>query len=151
MKTRMTMISATLAILFASTAFATAHADDASSMSIDDAAPIRAILLQTVSVDATSATSDANPPRMRIAETAPVEVTLLPTVHVNAREQVAEATLLPTIRVTPTAAEAKAAEEIAAVDNVGNADRSFDNELVDDESASIAEQPIGLQRHTMPR
>ncbi len=106
MKTRTSLIAATLATLIAGNAFANTHGEDAvSTMTVDSTAPIRATLLPTVSIDATSATSESNPARMRVAETQPIEVTLLPTVRVTAYtlNEVA-AVLLPTIRVTPGSA-----------------------------------------------
>ena len=102
MKTRMSVIGATLATLFAASAFASTHAmDGAVSMTVDEGTPIRATLLPVVTLEATQATSEANPAKMSIAETAPLEVTLLPTVHVTAKQEPALATtLLPTVRVT---------------------------------------------------
>ena len=143
MKTRMAMIGATLATLFAGSALAAAHTDGA-WMTVDGDAPVRAILLQTVSIDATAQTSEKNPPTMRVADTVPVEVTLLPTVHVTARSEALATTLLPTVRVTARAHDAQAADEIAEVERP-----VMDNARIDDESA--IEMPIGLQRRTMPR
>src|SRR5678815_393760 len=94
MKTRMSVIGATLATLFAASAFASTPAMDAAvSMTVDAGAPIRATLLPTVKLEATQATSEANPAKMSIADTAPLEVTLLPTVRVTAREPALATTL----------------------------------------------------------
>jgi hypothetical protein len=148
MKTRPSIIGATLAILFAGNACATAHAADAaSSMTVDNNAPVRALLLPTVSIDATSATSASNPARMRIANTAPVEVTLLPTVRVVAHGSPELAvTLLPTVRVTAGGSASLESEAIAERRDFAPV-RSVD----DDASPSAFEQPLGLRVRTMPR
>jgi len=144
MKTRSMLIAATLATLFAGSAFANAQ-EATQSMTVDNAAPIRATLLPVVSLDATSATSDSNPARMRIADTAPIEVTLLPTVHVTARAIPELATtLLPTIYVT--ASVSSESETIAGTD-----DAAMDLPVIDDEPASTDRQPLGLRARTMPR
>ena len=144
MKTRSMLIAATLATLFAGSAFANAQ-EASQSMTVDDTAPIRATLMPMVSLDATSATSDSNPARMRIADTAPIEVTLLPTVHVTARARPELATtLLPTIYVT--ASGSSGSEAIAGSDAV-----VIDLPVIDDQSASTDRQPFGLRVHTMPR
>ena len=148
MKTRTSLIAATLATLIAGTAFANTHGEEAvSTMTVDSAAPIRATLMPTVSIDATSATSESNPARMRVAETQPIEVTLLPTVRVTARalSEVA-AVLLPTVRVTPGSAA------IANGDTVVESD-AFATELpaIDDDTPRAIEQPFGLRARTMPR
>jgi len=144
MKTQM-LIAATLATLFAGSAFANAS-DATQSMTVDDAAPIRATLMPIVSLDATPATSDANPAKMRVAQTAPLEVTLLPTVHVTARTNPELAvTLLPTIYVTASSASV-ADDTIAEADAVAT-----DLPVIDDESASTEKQPLGLRARTMPR
>ena len=130
MKTRTSLIAATLATLIAGTAFANTHGEDAvSTMTVDSAAPIRATLMPTVSIDATSATSESNPARMRVAETQPIEVTLL-----------------PTVRVTPGSAA------IANGDTVVESD-AFATELpaIDDDTPRAIEQPFGLRARTMPR
>lgn len=148
MKTRTSIIAATLATLIAGSAFANAHALDAwQSMTVDAVAPVRATLLPTVSIDATPATSESNPAPMRVADTAPIEVTLLPTVRVTARgTQELAVTLLPTIRVTPASAMLVAAGEIAEPD-----DFATEPPAVDDQSPSTIEQPLGLRARTMPR
>lgn len=147
MKTRMSVIGATFATLFAVSAFASTHATDAAvSMTVDEGAPIRAILLPTVTLEATQATSEANPARMRVAETAPLEVTLLPTVRVTAKQPALATTLLPTVRVTPTSTALLESMEIAESD--------FGNDLpvIDDASPSTTvEQPLGLRARSMPR
>ena len=144
MKTRSMLIAATLATLFAGSAFANAQ-EASQSMTVDTTAPIRATLLPLVSLDATSATSDSNPARMRIADTTPIEVTLLPTVHVTARSNPELATtLLPTIYVTASASSES--ETIAGSDAV-----EIDLPVIDDESASTDQQPFGLRARTMPR
>jgi hypothetical protein len=144
MKTRSMLIAATLATLFAGSAFANAQ-EATQSMTVDNAAPIRATLLPIVSLDATSATSDSNPARMRIADTAPIEVTLLPTVHVTARANPQLATtLLPTIYVTASASSES--ETIAGADAA-----AMDLPVIDDEPASTRRQPLGLRARAMPR
>jgi len=147
MKTRMSVIGATLATLFAASAFASTHATDAVvSMSVDEGTPIRATLLPLVTLEATQATSDANPAKMSIAETAPLEVTLLPTVHVTAKQEPALATtLLPTVRVTPDSTAQLESMEIAQSDD-GN-----DLPVIDDASPSMTVEPLGLRARTMPR
>jgi hypothetical protein len=148
MKTRMSLIGATLATLFAANALASTHATDAVvSMTIEDAAPIRATLLPTVTLEATPATSESNPATMRIADTEPLEVVLLPTVHVTARQPALATTLLPTVRVTPASTAVLESMEIA--DNDG---ASGDLPVIDDESPPNAlEQPLGLRARAMPR
>jgi hypothetical protein len=148
MKTRMSVIGATLATLFAASAFASTHATEAAvSMTVDEGAPIRATLLPTVTLEATQATSEANPARMTIADTAPLEVTLLPTVHVTARRQPELATtLLPTVRVTPESTALLESMEIAE-SNVADA-----LPFIDDASPSTTvEQPQGFRARSMPR
>ena len=145
MKARISILSTTLATLFAASAFATAQ-DASSTMTVDSDAPILATLLPTVSIDATQATSATNPARMRIADTAPYEVTLLPTVHVNALSSPAlVVTLLPTVYVT---AEADAASTEPVADVVGGAD---DLRVDDIASPSTMEKSFGLRTRTMPR
>jgi hypothetical protein len=148
MKTRISVIGATLAILFAGGAFATSHADGSSSMTVDSVEPIRVTLLPTVSIDATPSTSAANPARMRVADTAPITVTLLPTVHVKARANPELAvTLLPTIRVVATDEDSSIGN-----DRVAEAeDATPEAPLVDDTSAWSVEQPIGLHHRAVPR
>ena len=148
MKTRTSLIAMTLATLIAGNAFANTHGEDAvSTMTVDSAQPIRATLLPTVSIDATPATSESNPARMRVAETAPIEVTLLPTVHVTAHAKEALAvTLLPTVRVTPTSAASAGADPIAEVD-----DFASDLPAIDDAAPATIEQPLGLRARAMPR
>jgi len=147
MKTRMSVIGATLATLFAASAFASTPATDAAvSMTIDEAAPIRATLLPTVTLEATPATSETNPAKMTIADTAPLEVTLLPTVHVTAKQQATLATtLLPTVRVTPGTT--------ALLESMGVAERAAAAALpvIDDASPSTTIEPLGLRAHAMPR
>jgi len=147
MKTRMSVIGATLATLFAASAFATTPAMDAAvSMTVDAGAPIRATLLPTVKLDATQATSEANPAKMSIADTAPLEVTLLPTVRVTAREPALATTLLPTVRVTP--------ESTALLESMEIAEHEAGDALpvIDDASPSTAaEPPLGLRARAMPR
>jgi len=148
MKTRMSVIGATLATLFAASAFASTHATDAAvSMTVDQNAPIRAILMPTVTLEATQATSEANPAKMSVADVAPLEVTLLPTVHVTAKREPALATtLLPTVRVTPESTALLESMEIAESDG-GN-----DLPVIDDATPSTTvEQPLGLRARTMPR
>ena len=144
MKTRL-LIATTLATLFAGSALANAS-DATQSMTVDDAAPIRATLLPIVSLDATSATTDSNPAKMRVADTAPLEVTLLPTVHVTARTSPQLAvTLLPTIYVSASASSV-ADNTIAESDDIAT-----DLPVIDDESALTEKQPLGLRARTMPR
>ena len=148
MKTRMSVIGATLATLFAASAFASTPAMDAAvSMTVDAGAPIRATLLPTVKLDATQATSEANPAKMSIADTAPLEVTLLPTVHVTAKQEPALATtLLPTVRVTP--------ESTALLESMEIVDSDGGNDLpvIDDATPSTTvEPPLGLRARSMPR
>lgn len=148
MKTRTSLIAATLATLIAGNAFANTHGEDAvSTMTVDSTAPIRATLLPTVSIDATSATSESNPARMRVAETQPIEVTLLPTVRVTAYtlNEVA-AVLLPTIRVTPGSAATANGDTIVESDG-------FATKLpeIDDDTPAAIEQPFGLRARAMPR
>jgi hypothetical protein len=166
MKTRMSVIGATLATLFAASAFASTHATDAAvSMTVDQNAPIRAILLPTVTLEATQATSEKNPAKMSVADTAPLEVTLLPTVHVTAKQEPALATtllptvhvtakqeptlattLLPTIHVTPESTALLESMEIA------ESDGGSDLPVIDDATPSTTvEQPLGLRARTMPR
>jgi hypothetical protein len=147
MKTRMSVIGATLATLIAASAFASTHATDAAvSMTVDVGAPIRATLLPTVTLEATQATSEANPAKMTIADTAPLEVTLLPTVHITAREPALAATLLPTVRVTPESTALLESMEIAESD-AGDA-----LPVIDDASpTTTVEQPLGLRARSMPR
>lgn len=148
MKTRTLLIVATLATLIAGNAFANTAAHDAfQTMTVDAVAPMRATLLPLVSIDATPATSESNPARMRVAETAPIEVTLLPTVHVTAHAKEALAvTLLPTVRVTPTSAASAGADPIAEVD-----DFASDLPAIDDAVPATIEQPLGLRARAMPR
>ena len=148
MKTRMSVIGATLATLFAASAFASTPAMDAAvSMTVDAGAPIRATLLPTVKLDATQATSEANPAKMSIADTAPLEVTLLPTVRVTARlaNEVAMI-VLPTVRVTPDSAAIVDADSIVEADG-------FVTKLpsIDDDTPTALAQPFGLRARTMPR
>jgi hypothetical protein len=147
MKTRMSVIGATLATLIAASAFASTHATDAAvSMTVDEGAPIRATLLPTVTLEATQVTSEANPAKMTIADTAPLEVTLLPTVHITAREPALAATLLPTVRVTPESTALLESMEIAESD-AGDA-----LPVIDDASpTTTVEQPLGLRARSMPR
>lgn len=148
MKTRMSVIGATLATLFAASAFASTHATDAAvSMTVDQNAPIRATLLPLVTLEATQATSDANPAKMSIAETAPLEITLLPTVHVTARQQPALATtLLPTVRVTPESTALLESMEIVQSDGGNHLP------VIDDATPSTTvEPPVGLRTRSMPR
>jgi hypothetical protein len=148
MKTRMSVIGATLATLFAASAFASTHATDAAvSMTVDEGTPIRATLLPLVTLEATQATSEANPAKMSIAETAPLEVTLLPTVHVTAKQEPALATtLLPTVRVTPDSTALLESMEIV------QSDGGSDLPVFDDASPSTTvEPPLGLRARSMPR
>ena len=148
MKARISIIGATLATLFATSAFATAPADALSTMTVDSDAPIRATLLPTVSIDATQSTSATNPARMRVADTAPFEVTLLPTVHVKAPANPELAvTLLPTVYVTAASESASTLPEpVADVE-----DAARDVRAGEDETPWDARQPFGLRVHTMPR
>ena len=148
MKTRTSLIAATLATLIAGNAFANTHGEDAvTTMTVDSVAPIRATLLPTVSIDATQATSESNPARMRVADTEPVEVTLLPTVRVTAllANEVAMV-VLPTVRVTPDSAAIADADSI--VDAAGFATKL---PAIDDDTPAALEQPFGLRARTMPR
>jgi hypothetical protein len=148
MKTRMSVIGATLATLIAANAFASTHATDAAvSMTVDEGAPIRATLLPTVTLEATRATSDANPATMSIADTAPLEVTLLPTVRVTARRAPTLATTwLPTVRVTPE--PTALLESMELVESDGGSDLP----VIDDATPSTTvEQPLGLRVRSMPR
>jgi hypothetical protein len=147
MKTRMSMIGATLATLFAASAFASTHATDAAvSMTVDRNAPIRAMLMPTVTLEATQATSEANPAKMSVADTTPLEVTLLPTVHVTATQPALATTLLPTVRVTPASTAQLESMEIAESDG-GN-----DLPVIDDATPSTTvEPPLGLRARSMPR
>ena len=147
MKTRMSVIGATLATLFAASAFASTHATDAAvSMTVDEGAPIRAILLPTVTLEATQATSEANPAKMSVANMTPVEITLLPTVHVRATTAPALATtLLPTVRVTPESTALLESMEIVESDG-GN-----DLPVIDDTTPSTTVEPLGLRARSMPR
>ena len=140
MKTRSLVIGATLATFFATSAFAMAHADALTTMTVDNNAPIRATLLPTVSVDATQ--------RMRVADTAPYEVTLLPTVHVKAPANPKLAvTWLPTVYVTAESEDASPlSEPVAKVE-----DSARKNPAGDDESPWEVTRPFGLRSHTMPR
>jgi len=147
MKTRMSVIGATLATLFAASAFASTPAMDAAvSMTVDAGAPIRATLLPTVKLDATQATSEANPAKMSIADTAPLEVTLLPTVRVTAREPALATTLLPTVRVTPESTALLESMEIAEHE-AGDALPVIDDAL----PSTAVERPLGLRARAMPR
>jgi len=147
MKTRMSVIGATLATLFAASAFASTPAMDAAvSMTVDAGAPIRATLLPTVKLDATQATNDANPAKMSIADTAPLEVTLLPTVRVTAREPALATTLLPTVRVTPESTALLESMEIAEHE-AGDALPVIDDAL----PSTTVERPLGLRARAMPR
>jgi hypothetical protein len=140
MKIHTSLIAVTLATLFAGNAFANTHGEDAvTSMTVDTAAPIRATLLPTVSVDAD------RPDRLRIADTAPVEVTLLPTVHVTARETRDVATLLPTIRVTPQSSSVLD-ESIADADDFASSVPA-----IEDASPAANPRPLGLRARAMPR
>jgi hypothetical protein len=146
MKTRISVIGATLATLFATGAVATAHADAPSTMTVDSDAPVRATLLPTVSIDATQSTSATNPARMRVADTAPFEVTLLPTVHVKAPTNPELAvTLLPTVYVT-------AESNFVSAEPVADVEGGTDDLRVDDiVSPSSLEKSFGLRTRTMPR
>ena len=142
MKNRTSLIAATLASLFASSAFASSG--DATSMTVDTNAPLRATLMPTVSIDADATTSESNPPRMRIADAAPLEVTLMPTVHVTARaSRELAVTWLPTVRVTPASS--------SALEIANAADVLPDPPLIDDEAPSTDERPLGLRTRAMPR
>jgi hypothetical protein len=148
MKTRMSVIGATLATLIATSAFASTHATDAAvSMTVDEGTPIRATLLPLVTLEATQATSEANPAKMSIAETAPLEVTLLPTVHVTARQEPTLATtLLPTVRVTPASTALLESMEVVTSDSAN------DLPVIDDATPSTTvEPPLGLRARSMPR
>jgi len=146
MKTRMSVIGATLATLFAASAFASTHATEAAvSMTVDEGAPIRATLLPTVTLEATQATSEANPAKMTIADTAPLEVTLLPTVHVTVLEPALATTLLPTVRVTPESTALLESMEIA------ESDASDALPVIDDATPSTTVEPLGLRARSMPR
>ena len=140
MKTRSLIIGATLATFFATSAFATAHADALTTMTVDDSAPIRATLLPTVSIDEAQ--------RMRVADTAPYEVTLLPTVHVKAAANPELAvTLLPTVYVTAESGDASTlSEPVADVEDIARQIQAGD-----DESPWEVKRPFGLRSHTMPR
>jgi hypothetical protein len=141
MKTRMSVIGATFAMLFAGSAFGFVHSAEV-SMTIDDAAPVRATLLPTVSVEASA--KDPGHAAMRIADVAPLEVTLLPTVHVTARGAPDLATtLLPTVRVTAPAATASQDEDVA--DIVAEVP-----DLPSADAPDVA-SPHGLRAGTMPR
>jgi hypothetical protein len=143
MKIRTSLIAATLAPLIAGSAFAS-PSNDAASMTVDDAAPLRATLLPTVSIDADATTSESNPPRVRIADVAPIEVTLMPTVHVTARaSRELAVTWLPTVRVTPASS--------SALEIANAADVLPDPPLIDDEAPSTDERPLGLRTRAMPR
>jgi hypothetical protein len=142
MKFRTSLIAATLASLFAGSAFAS-HGDT-TSMTVDTNAPLRATLLPTVSIDADARTSESNPARVRVADAAPLEVTLLPTVHVTAHATADLAvTWLPTVRVTP---ESSSDEIIAAAGDVVP-----DLPLIDDSAPSQDQRPLGLRARAMPR
>ncbi|HKE48099.1 MAG TPA: hypothetical protein VKB52_08535 [Rhodanobacteraceae bacterium] len=145
MKARLITIATLL--LFAGSAFANTNSDAAVTMTVDDAAPIRATLLPQVSVDATSTTSERNPATMRVADTEPMQITLLPTVHVTAR-QAAEVAIvvLPTVRVTASAGTALESMEIADTDAALPA-----LPVIDDASPTIDNAPPGLRARTMPR
>jgi hypothetical protein len=148
MKTRTSLIAMTLATLIAGNAFANTHGEDAvTTMTVDSAEPIRATLLPTVSIDATQATSESNPARMRVAETEPVEVTLLPTVRVTARlaREVA-IVVLPTVRVTPESAAVAGGDTLVEADD-------FAKQLpaIDDDTPAALAQPFGLRARAMPR
>ena len=147
MKTRMSVIGATLATLFAASAFASTPATDAAvSMTVDESAPIRATLLPAVTLEATQATGEANPARMSIADTAPLEVTLLPTVHVTPKQPELATTLLPTVRVTPESTALLESMEIAVEDAAGTLP------VIDDASpATSVEPPFGFRARSMPR
>ena len=148
MKTRMAVIGISPATLFAAIAFCSTHATDAAvSMTVDEGTPIRATLLPLVTLEATQATSEANPPKMSIAETAPLEVTLLPTVHVTAKQEPALATtLLPTVRVTPDSTALLESMEIV------QSDGGSDLPVIDDATPSTTvEPPLGLRARSMPR
>ena len=140
MKTRTLVIGATLATFFATSAFATAHADALTTMTVDDSAPVRATLLPTVSIDAMQ--------RMRVADTAPYEITLLPTVHVKAAANPELAvTLLPTVYVTAQSGDAAMlSEPVADAEDIARQIRAGD-----DESPWEVKRPFGLRAHTMPR
>ena len=147
MKTRMSVIGATLATLFAANAFASTHATEAAvSMTIEEGTPIRTTLLPTVTLEATPATSEANPAKMTIADTAPLEIVLLPTVHVSPKEPALAMTLLPTVRVTPEPTALLESMEIAG------SDAADALPVIDDASPSMTfEQPLGLRARSMPR
>jgi len=153
MKYRMSVTSAAMAIVFASSAFATVNADDAldaQGVTVQSRAPIRATLMPTVSIDADASTSDANPATMRIADTAPLQVTLLPTIYVSARahsEKLA-VTMLPTVRVTAQIGSWQAPIESATIADVESA--VLDLPAVDDSSAG-GDHGLALRAHTMPR
>ena len=140
------LIAATLATLIAASASATTRTSDDVSMTVDPGAPVRATLMPTVSIDASPATSDANPAMMRIADVAPLEVTLMPTVRITARTRPELAiTELPTVRVTASPASVLEAVEIAEADDMPGLP------VIDDESATDDEQPIGVRSRAMPR
>jgi hypothetical protein len=142
MKNRISLIAATLASLFASSAFASSG--DATSMTVDTNAPLRATLMPTVSIDADATTSESNPPRMRIADAAPLEVTLMPTVHVTApASRDLAVTWLPTVRVTPASAED---DEIADASDIAPP-----LPLIDDTAPSNDEARLGWRARAMPR
>jgi hypothetical protein len=144
MKTRTSLIAATLATLIAGSALANTQASDATtSMTVDAGAPIQATLLPTVTLEASSANSAVT---MRVADTAPVMVTLLPTVHVTARAQNQLAvTLLPTVRVTPASAATIDGDVIADAEDIAS------NLPVIDDASPNGERPLGLRARTMPR
>lgn len=145
MKARLITIATLL--VFAGSAFANTTVDTPVSMTIDDTAPVRAILLPVVSIDATPATSAANPARMRVADTEPVEVTLLPTVHVTARQKSEVAMIeLPTVHVTAAAGTALESMEIADIDDALPA-----LPVIDDAAPTLDTAPLGLRARSMPR
>ena len=146
MKARLVTIATLL--LIAGGAFAKTVAEPTVTMTVDDAAPIRATLLPEVSVDATPATSDANPATMRVANTEPLQITLLPTVHVTARGTSELAIVeLPTVRVTAQAGTALESMEIAQADDALPA-----LPVIDDETPTLdTAAPLGLRARTMPR
>jgi len=147
MSTQFHFLRNAIALTLATFAMAQAHAaQDATTMTVDDTAPLHATLMPTVSITGDSANPYAEP-RMRVASTAPLGVTLLPTVRVTATApELAAVTLLPAVRVVAQAFVEPKAETVA----YRGSDEAAPARLQRMEGAAI-EHEMPLRARVMPR
>jgi hypothetical protein len=146
MSTQFHFLRNAIALTLATFAMAQANAaQDATTMTVDDTAPLQATLLPTVSITGDSANPYAEP-RMSVASTAPLGVTLLPTVRVTATAPELAAVVLPTVRVVAQAYIEPKAEAVAYRGN----DEAGAARLQRLEGAAI-EHEMPLRARVMPR